>query len=317
MVRIAIIGGSGQISKGLVSVFCRNPSYKLYIFSRNPADAKLINFYKPLLRHGIDSLNPLDQLEKFSFDIVINSAGEGSQVEHKRLGFSLFNSSEELDTRILEYLNTHPKTIYFFMSSGAIYGNNYKWPVNTNSTHKWHINQPSKNSIYALAKFTAESRHYHSKQFCIYDIRIFGYFSRYIELSSRFFLSELADCIINNRIFFTTKIDMLRDYIDQYELSNLISTIIKNKPPSGSFDIFSKSGVSKFTLLKYFQEKYNLNIHYIDCTHNKPYIKEVLDGSILTPSSLESTCSIGHVPIKTSFEIVRDEIREIIALNNK
>jgi hypothetical protein len=312
MIKIAIIGANGQISKGLASVFSAQENYQLFLFSRNPVDPFLIRFYSSFLRPGVDKLLSLDDFEIHKYDVVINSAGEGSPVEQAKLGFSLFQMSEALDNRILRYIEQNPETLYFFLSSGAVYGINYEWPVSIDTLTSWSANKPSENSIYVLAKITAEARHFHLSNYLIYDIRIFGYFSRYIGLRSSFFLSELAYSVAEHIPFNTTRRNMVRDYIDHFELSNLISLLISKRPMSGPFDIYSLESISKTELLSRLQKYHGLMINYSDSDPGNYPVDNISTKPGMHPSNLNSIKELGHLPRRSSLEIVSEELHMLI-----
>src|SRR5260221_201189 len=127
----------------------------------------------------IDALSPRHTTKPFGrnisdfhlldHDVIVNAAGPGQIAQHAALGAEMHHITERLDRIGLDYLERHPATLYCFLSTGAVY------------------RAPNQDDHYAAAKRTAEARH-RALPHRIYDIRIFGYFSRYIPLDGSFFL---------------------------------------------------------------------------------------------------------------------------------
>jgi hypothetical protein len=87
-----------------------------------------------------------------------------------------------------------------------------------------------------------------------------------------------------------------------------VQKIIAQKKINDAFDSYSKMPVSKNEIIKYFNNKYNLEFKVI-----KNFDNSTLTGfKELYYSKNYKAKSIGYVPIFTSFECIIQEANEII-----
>jgi nucleoside-diphosphate-sugar epimerase len=120
------------------------------------------------------------------------------------------------------------------------------------------VNEIKPESYYGIAKLYSEVKHRALSNFNIVDLRIFSYFSRYIDLESGYFLTELIKSIRNGQVFITNHCDFIRDFVSPEDLFDLIRRILRSKPFNGTLDLYSAKPVSKFELLEYFVKNYSL-----------------------------------------------------------
>jgi nucleoside-diphosphate-sugar epimerase len=299
MLSIAILGATGQIGRGLAQALPREN--QLHLFARTPA---------PVHRHGDrDHLKPLDSFGQHPYDIVINAAGPGSRRQQLSLGNPPWADAEALDLRIMKYLEHSTGTAYVHLSTGAVYGFNRDWPIPVGSHFRASAMDADRLDAYPLSKIAAEARHRAHRDLKIYDIRIFGYFSRYIGLDDGFFLSEVASALVQGTPLRTSSDDMVRDYIDQAELSAMISTLVCAKAPNGTFDIYSKAPVGKRELLEHLAREFGLRVDY-RASPVEPLAKL---PKPVAPSACRNAAAFGHVPRRSSKDIVTGEMRELLA----
>ena len=97
--------------------------------------------------------------------------------------------TEYYDNLILDNLNKYQSTIYINISSGAVYGTDFKKPANSSFTTEIDVNNITTIEHYRIAKLNSEVKHRSLSDFKIIDLRIFGFFSRFIELEKDFLLS--------------------------------------------------------------------------------------------------------------------------------
>ncbi|MEE2745369.1 MAG: NAD-dependent epimerase/dehydratase family protein, partial [Pseudomonadota bacterium] len=226
MLTLAILGANGQIGRSLAASLANQPLLKLKLFSRDIKN--LEEFVHTISNNNVQiDFFQLDEFSNHKFDIVVNAIGEGSRTRQLALGAKMFDTSAYYDCLVIKYLIVNPKTLYFFISSGAVYGFNTEWPVNMNSVFSYPVNSQSNTDHYPLSKIVNEARHSCYPDLKIYDVRIFGFFSQYINIKDSFFLSEVADAIISNKTLITDNTDMVRDYISGSELGSLISSYMQ------------------------------------------------------------------------------------------
>jgi hypothetical protein len=96
----------------------------------------------------------------------------------------------------------------------------------------------------------------------IIDLRVFSFFSRFIDLSSPFLLAEMVRSVKEKIPFKTTKDDLVRDFISPEDLSNLISICTNQKGKNGGFNIYSRAPIRKQELISAFIERYGMNVNY-------------------------------------------------------
>jgi len=313
MASVAILGASGQIGRGLASIMARDAACRLRLFARQPAAFEPQALSLGLLRPGIDEVRPLDSFENDRYDLVINAAGAGSRKRQLALGTEQQRITEALDERVLAYLERWPDATYANLSTGAIYGFGREWPVLRDSEFCASADDAERLDVYPLAKLAAEARHRALPQLRIYDIRIFGYFSRFIALDDGFFLAEVAGAIVRGAPLRTPQADMVRDYVDQAELAALIQALLRARPPNGAFDPYSGAPVGKHELLECLAREFGLRVHYEGAPAGPlaPLPKPA------APSSCRRAAEIGHLPRRSSMEIVVGELKELVAMHER
>ena len=240
--KIAILGATSHIAKGLILSFSQTKDNDLFLFARSPVKVK--NFLKEnslkLNRH----IYEFKYFNRGKYDVIINCVGLGTPAKVQEVGEEVFKLTEEFDNLILEYLHRYPTTLYINFSSGAVYS------ISANDLKPEHY--------YGIAKLHQEAKHRALKKLKIVDIRVFSYFSRFIELDSGYFLSELLKSLKEKRVFVTNPCDFIRDFLSPQDLFNLICLIIKAKPFNDVIDAYSSMSISKFKLLDYFVKNYSL-----------------------------------------------------------
>ncbi len=199
----------------------------------------------------------MDQLNSLKCDAIINCAGIGDSLKLQEKQGDIFNTTQEVDDIVIEYLKENPKTFYINLSSGAV----YKEGIN-NWTEEVLALKPetsiSPENYYSIAKMRSEVLHRNLKSFNIVDIRVFAFFSRFVNTASGFFMSELVKAIKNKTTFYTTGDDIVRDYITTEDLLSFIKLILQKEYINDFFDIYSKKPVSKKELLESFVGTYSL-----------------------------------------------------------
>jgi nucleoside-diphosphate-sugar epimerase len=246
--KIAVLGGTSQISKDLILSFSKHTHYEYSLFARNTK----------LLEEWINSenLNGRCQVYEYSkfninrtYDIIINSVGIGDPEKAQKMGIDIFKITEQYDGMALEYIKCNEETKYIFLSSGAIYGGSFKHPVNKDTLATIDINNLASNDWYAIAKLYAEARHRSLEDLSIVDVRVFNYFSHTQDMNARFLITDIVRALKNNEVFKTSSDNIVRDFVTPPGFYALIQAIIDFKPINTALDCYTKSPVSKFDLL--------------------------------------------------------------------
>ncbi|MFZ2385720.1 MAG: NAD-dependent epimerase/dehydratase family protein [Candidatus Omnitrophota bacterium] len=254
--KVAVLGASGHIAQGLVYNFSKHGWKNVHLFARSKE--KVVAF---LERTGCQryEIHPFDELERYDYRAVINCVGAGTPAKVKAAGGEIFFLTEDFDNIVLRYLRKHPRAKYINFSSGAVYGTFFPEKVNDSSRMSIGVNGIKPDEYYGIAKLHSEAKHRAIPAFHIVDIRVFSYFSRFIDLESGYFLTELIKCLKAGRTFVTNQCDFMRDFISPEDLFALVALIIRGRGFNRAVDAYSSSPINKFKLLDFFSDKYSLN----------------------------------------------------------
>ena len=257
---IAIFGSTGHIGKNLISFFIKNNDFKIFLFSR---DIKKIESLKMIFSDTM-SFNTYDDFGKNEYDVIINCVGISNPNAFEKNSRSIFDTAEFYDTMVLDYLKNFPTTLYINLSSGAVFSGEFDKPVDDSSTYKFDVNEINKGEMYSVSKMYLESKHRSLPDLNIVDLRIFGFFSRFIDVNAGFFMSELLQALKNKSEFVTDKKDFVRDYVNPKDFYDLTKNCIANKKINDVFDVYSKEIISKFQILEECFNKFDLKFKLVE-----------------------------------------------------
>jgi nucleoside-diphosphate-sugar epimerase len=267
--RIAIFGASSQIAKDLILSFANRGPFELILYVRNlqvssqwVEKSDLISFC---------TLQHYDQYGKLPHDVVINFVGVGDPKRALDMGRSILDITSYFDDKILEQLEKYPDRRYIFLSSGAVYGNNFSKPVTINSESHILINQITTQDYYSIAKMNAEVKHRARSENSIIDLRVFNYFSRTQDLEARFLITDIVRSIRNKKIFITSSLNIVRDYLHPEDFYQLIECIITGPKLNCSIDCYSKETIDKYSLLEVMNKKFELKFEMHDIPASLPF----------------------------------------------
>ena len=136
--------------------------------------------------------------------------------------------------------------------------------MDDSSTYKFDVNGINKGEMYSVSKMYLESRHRSLPDLNIIDLRIFGFFSRFIDVNAGFFMSELLRALKNKSEFITDKKDFVRDYVNPNDFYDLTKNCITNKKINDVFDVYSKEIISKFQILEECFNKFDLKFKLVE-----------------------------------------------------
>jgi len=255
-IKVAILGATGHIGKGLTYKFFENRNkYNTYLFVRN---FKKLNIF--LKKENINhvSLRRFEELNKEKYEVIINCIGAGYPTKLKKLEGDILTLTEKFDNMILDYLVKNKETIYINFSSGAIYGKEFDVPAKNNSNLVIEVNDLGTQDSYLISKLNSEIKHRLMNDYRIIDIRVFSYFSRFIDVNSSFLIAKILKSILDGSTFNTNHLNIFRDYVTPDDLFLLIEKCIENKSINDFFDVFTKNEIGKFELLKGLEKVFNL-----------------------------------------------------------
>ena len=248
---IAILGCTGHVGKNLIYYFGREERFELVLFSRDKKKIKKIvseNHFKNNF-----TLNNYEEFNESKFDVIINCIGISDPAKIESEEKIIMKLTEDFDQLILDYLKNNSDVKLINFSSGAVYGEEINSPIN--DTTPFSLNAHSQ---YAIAKIQSETRHRNLAEFNIIDLRLFSFFSRFMDLNTRFLISEIISSINQKKKFITNEFDFYRDYIHPKDLFSLLKKCINKNTINDVFDLYSKKPIGKFELLDSLKDNFGL-----------------------------------------------------------
>lgn len=303
MKKVAILGATGYIGKSLAYEFMAHPdAYELYLFSRSVSTLR-----DTLGDLGMDvSRNTYCELSDFStydYDVIINCTGVSDPMVLKQNPKKIIEITEGIDQMVLGYLREHISAIYIYISSGAVYGSTSM--LSGTELQKAYEEGKDLNAgdCYMLSKINIEKAHMALPTFNIVDLRVFSFFSRFFNKGSHFLMSDIVTSLQEGKIFETSDEDIVRDYVSPSDLFALVECSILKEKIHDVFDVYSKRPVSKFELLSFLKERYNLSYTIKELPPEK---KGLSQHSYYATNRKAET--IGYEPKYTSLEGIEDQL---------
>ena len=313
MAQIAILGATGHIAKGLIWALLDQRPHHLTLYARHPNAVEA--FLQSIDARGENiHVLPIDEFGEADCDVVINAIGAGDPARLKALGSDIFRLTETFDNRVIDYIEAHTDALYLNFSSGAVYGPGFPEPAGSTSKLKLQVNEIPASMSYAIAKLNAEAKHRAHNHLNIIDLRVFSFFSRFIDLSGQFFMADLARCAINATVLETDDTDFIRDYVSPVDLANMVTACIEqwkargDSPVNCALDFYSKKPVGKFELIEHLQSQTALTCK-IKALENKPSPTGTKNQYY---STFHKAAEWGFAPAYTSAEGVSIELAALL-----
>jgi hypothetical protein len=239
-VKIALLGASSQIAKGLLRNFILDEANQLFLFTRD-----IVSYQEWLnikqLNSPQCSINSLEEFnDSIKYDLIINFIGIGDPSKALKIGSSIFELTHDYDQLVLNYLSCHQETKYIFMSSGVVYGDIFAQPANQNSQAIINVNSFQSTDWYSI------------------DIRVFNYVSSDIDINSRFLIADALRAIVNDEVLQTNNQNIFRDYIGHEDLYQLIIKSSQQVFLNTAVDCFTGEVTDKISILQMLESKFGL-----------------------------------------------------------
>ena len=260
--KIAILGASSEIAKDLIFSMRDRRDYELILYGR--CLASIVSWLKSVGLRGRHLVCGYEDYGVHPHEVVINFIGVGDPARAERMGEQIFDITYNFDKLVLDDLKKNPNRKYLFLSSGSVYGSDFNNPVNSSSKACVNINFFTPQNYYPLAKLYAECRHRALKQYNIVDLRVFNYFSKSQNLTSRFLITDIIRALRDNLTFTTSSENILRDFLHPEDFFQLVCCILDAPPQNCAIDCYSADPIDKMTLLKELDKIYNLNYEIIN-----------------------------------------------------
>ncbi len=242
--KLAVLGATGQIGRSLALAYA--PRHEVTLFARRPAAAAAFAAARGLTVTAA----PYEKFNGQRFDIIVNAVGDGVPGRIRQAGADIFTVTAAFDDLCLAAVERHPETFYVFLSTGAIFGPDYREALAARPALHIPLDKLDPTLFYPLAKYVAELRHRARPERRIADIRIFGFVSPELDLDSDFLVAQALKATQRGEILRVAPSDIPRDYIAAQDLVGLIDAFVANGGPNGAYDILSAAPTSKLRLLE-------------------------------------------------------------------
>lgn len=298
--RVAILGATGHIAQSLIQGFLSRNDCELFLFARNRDKLNCALSRMTEFRSEHVYTPELSKFQDLEYNVVINCIGIGNPNELVRDPYQIFRITEDYDNLIIQYLKAHSSTLYINFSSGAAYGSDFESPASMDKLASYQINKLSVQDFYGIAKLNTEAKHRSLSHNRIIDLRIFGFFSSFIDLNSNYLLTNIMAAIRTGQTLLTSPHNIIRDYVHPYDLDAIIQLCMNSIAVNTAMDVYSLKPIPKFELLDYFTTHYGLN-YQIQERKNQ----ESATGTKLNYyTENDQAKSIGYSPIYSSLQSV-------------
>ncbi len=259
--QIALLGSTSHVAKATMEHLRQHAS--LTHVARDPRRVR-----EHLQRFAEDSEAEQQRILTFEsfastttvFDAIINCVGFGTPEKVAAAGLDLYRLTDRMDELCLSYLERNPRTVFVNFSSGAVYGTAHEALIGPAAVFTMELNQPRESDHYRLAKLHCERKHRAWQSASIIDLRLFSFFSRHIDLSSRYLICEIVRSIREHRPLVTGANDIIRDFVHPEDLADLMLRSARGIGINVAVDVFSRAALKKSELLAVATARFGLEI---------------------------------------------------------
>ena len=278
------------------------------------ATSRMARDFAPLMRgkaelklfaRGSEAL-PYTEFPGGAYDAVINFVGVGDPSRAKSMGDEILSVTRQYDEMALDYQARHPGTRYIFLSSGAAYGGDFREPARDGGETVVAADAPQ--NYYGAAKQQAEMRHRARPERTIFDLRVFNYVSRAMDLSAPFLLSDMIRCARDGSVFRTSDRPMARDFLHPADFTQLVERCL-TADGNSALDCYSQAPIIKHELLELMASRFGMTYEIaptppaVNITGEKP----------LYYSDSRRAAALGYVPAYSSRNAIAEEVAAILA----
>ncbi len=240
------------------------------------------------------------------FDAIVNCIGFGTPEKVAAAGLAIYRLTDSIDEVCLNKLEKFPNTTYVNFSSGAVYGTSHDDFIGNDPVFIMHLNKPDTTDHYRLAKLHCERKHRAWGSASIVDLRLFNFFSEYINPDSNYLACEILRCIRNGQVMNTNPVNIVRDFVHPSDLATLVFMAANSKGINIAVDVYSRESVRKFTLLDAIKRKWNFHYAVTDNLSQSPTgQKEFYASGNKTTEQIW-----GYKPVWSSLESICDSIHK-------
>ena len=305
--KTAIIGATSHIAKSLIFFFNKEDSIELHCYAR---DFEALSIFLKQIKSKNAIINSFSEFNDDNIDVIINCVGISYIIKPQPIIENVFELTEKFDLIILTYIKNHPTTKYINFSSGAVYGTSFKQAATISTKTSIEVNNILPEDYYRIAKLNSEAKHRSLSSNNIIDLRIFGYYSRFIDLTKNYLMTEILLSIKENRTLKTSPSNIIRDYIHPHDLYNLVKACFEGKKNNFAMDVKSVKPISKMEILNFFALNYKLKFDIIDNYDGHSSTGEKLNYY----SENKNTGALNFKPMYSSIDSISMETKELFKL---
>jgi nucleoside-diphosphate-sugar epimerase len=307
---ITILGAFSHIARGLIFNFSRSVKSHLHLYSTSTSQT--YRFVKDVCKLSEDFFTIHGGYDDFAtqhHDVIINCIGVGTQKKLCGDFTKYFTVGEKFDNLVIEYLqNRSPESLYVSLSSGAVYGRSFAGPVTEWTENHIKVNQVAQEDYYSICKLNSEAKHRAFSHLRIVDLRLFSYFSRFIDLSEGYFITDVIDSIKKDKVLVTDPANIVRDYVHPDDLFAAILACMHAGSLNDAFDVMSSKPVDKLELLRYFENCYGLR-YRVDSSLS---VQSPTGSKNIYYSEFPKISALGYHPSHSSLDTVIQESRYLL-----
>jgi nucleoside-diphosphate-sugar epimerase len=251
--KIAILGATSAIAKDLILSF--SDEHKLELYSRRISDVTAW-----MVENNLNNFTSQSYTEfKYTRDIdaIINFVGAGSPEKVIKLGEQIFEITETFDKMALDYIENNRDCKYIFISSGAVFGDNFNTPADIDKVSSFPLNNLQPKHYYGYAKAMAEVRHRITER-NIFDLRVFNYFSPMVNINYRYMITDMIRAIKDKTEYKVDRTPIMRDYVGPLDFYQMINVMLRQGKMNTPVDLYSRQPISKDSLLTAMAQRYKL-----------------------------------------------------------
>jgi nucleoside-diphosphate-sugar epimerase len=308
--QIAILGATSHIAKGLIHNFLRGGTSRLHLYTMSPDAARAF-----LAKLGIPGGNDVaihegyGDFRRHPYDVIVNCVGVGTRKKLADDFTKYFTVIEEYDNLAISSLrHENPDALYVGFSSGAVYGGDFSSPMQENTEHRIRVNHVDKRDYYSIVRLNSEAKHRAFRDLKIVDLRVFAYFSRFLDWTDGYFISDVIDCVLHHKTLTTGNVNFVRDYVHPQDLFALVVKCMEAGRINEAFDATSAQPVEKREILDYFSAAYGLQ-YVTDPSVNQ---RSTTGAKQIYYSTYRKAAQIGYQPQFRALDAIVQEAKYIL-----
>jgi nucleoside-diphosphate-sugar epimerase len=306
--RVAILGATSHIAKNLILSMAAE--YRLSLFARSTEKVEM--FLKTEgIAERIEKIRAIDVFgdEDAAYAAIINCVGLGTPDKIRTQGVDVFFITERYDNSVLDYLNRHSETVYVNFSSGAVYDPSGFDRADNGMEFRLRLDSITSADAYRVSKINSETKHRSMPKLDIIDLRLFSFFSRFIDLGSSYLVTELVRAVRDNKEFLTDRTEIIRDYVHPADLVDLVLRCIGSRCINRPFDVYSGMPAKKSELIRLFIDRFDLRVKYSD----KPTgVSPTGIKTAYMSHNKDAEAILGYVPRFSSIDSILSEAEALL-----